>query len=149
VICPKCGTEYREQYTMCSDCRVMLVTKGEYARLKEVQEAEREQYRTMKMVSVYKAQGSMEADLIRAMLTARGIESFTSGWAASSVHPFTMDGMGEIRIMVREDDSEEARRLIAEDETAENARLIAEETTENEHLIDAEEPDEGPEQANG
>jgi hypothetical protein len=109
---------------MCVDCQEMLVSSREYARLKEVEEAEREQYRNMNMVSVYRAQGSMEADLIRSMLKASGVESFTAGWAASSVHPFTMDGMGEIKIMVREDDAEEARRLIAEDDAAENLRLI-------------------------
>ncbi len=116
MICPNCGTAYRDGFMICVECQVPLVTDEEYRRLSDARSAELERFRTMNMVCVHKAQGQMEADLIRSMLSASGIESFTAGWAAASVHPFTMDGMGEVQIMVREDDAGEARRLIEEQE---------------------------------
>lgn len=32
MFCPKCGYEYREEFTMCSDCNVQLVEKSEIKR---------------------------------------------------------------------------------------------------------------------
>jgi len=79
-----------------------------------MREAELERYRDMRIVEVHAVQGQPEADLIQSLLEANGIESYTRGLAAQSVHPFTMDGMGEIRILVREEDEETAIRIIKE-----------------------------------
>ncbi len=65
-----------------------------------------------KLVSVYTAHGEMEAQVIRSLLETCGIKSLMQGNAAVSVQPFVMDGMGEIRIMVAEEQADEARKII-------------------------------------
>jgi hypothetical protein len=75
---------------------------------------QRERYREMDIVRVHSVQGQPEADLIQSLLEANDIESFTRGRAVQSVHPFTVDGLGEIRILVREEDAEKAAGIIQE-----------------------------------
>jgi hypothetical protein len=69
---------------------------------------------TMKTVEVHTVQGPIEADIVRACLSSCGIESMTQGLAVQSVHPFTVDGMGKIKILVMESDAETARQIIAD-----------------------------------
>ena len=114
MVCPQCGTEYRPGFTTCVDCGVPLISDGEYQETEEMREAERKRYNDMKIVEVHAVQGQPEADLIRSLLEANGIESYTRGLAVQSVHPFTMDGLGEIKILVREEDEETAIRIIEE-----------------------------------
>ena len=66
----------------------------------------------MKTVVVHTVQGSIEAGIVQNCLKSCGIESTTQGLAVHSVHPFTVDGMGKIKIMVMEDDAEAARQAI-------------------------------------
>jgi hypothetical protein len=68
--------------------------------------------RHLEMVQVHSAQGQVEADIIQSYLKSHGIDSFTRGLAVQSVHPFTVDGMGEVRILVSEDDAEKARQVL-------------------------------------
>jgi hypothetical protein len=70
--------------------------------------------RTMKTVVVHTVQGSIEAEIVQTCLRSCGIESTTQGLAVQSVHPFTVDGMGKIKILVMEKDAEAARRTIAQ-----------------------------------
>ncbi len=114
MICPQCGTEYRQGFDKCFDCDVLLMDEREFQELQEREKAERERYRTMDIVRVRSVQGQPEADLLQSLLEANGIESFTRGRAVQSVHPFTMDGLGEIRILVREEDADKARKVIEE-----------------------------------
>lgn len=65
-----------------------------------------------KMVEVYKAPNEMEAQVIRGLLESYGIPCFLKSNAAPSVHLFTVNGMGEVKIMVLESLAEEARNLI-------------------------------------
>ncbi|MBN2321017.1 MAG: hypothetical protein JXR49_18205 [Acidobacteria bacterium] len=69
---------------------------------------------TMKTVVVHTVQGSIEAEIVQTCLRSCGIESTTQGLAAQSVHPFTVDGMGKIKILVMESDAEAARQTIAD-----------------------------------
>ena len=69
---------------------------------------------TMKAVVVHTVQGLMEAEIVQTCLRSCGIESTTQGLAAQRVHPFTVDGMGKIKILVLESDAEAARKAIAE-----------------------------------
>ena len=68
----------------------------------------------MKTVVVHTVQGSIEAEIVQTCLRSCGIESTTQGLAVQSVHPFTVDGMGKIKILVMENDAEAARQVIAD-----------------------------------
>ena len=64
------------------------------------------------MVEVYKTSGEMEAQVIKGLLESYGIPCFLKSNAAPSVHMFTVDGMGEVRVMVWEHMADKARELI-------------------------------------
>jgi hypothetical protein len=67
------------------------------------------------MVEVYDAHNSMEAQVIKSLLESFDIPCFLKSNAAPSVHTFTMDGMGEVKIMVLESLAEKAKKLIMGD----------------------------------
>jgi hypothetical protein len=64
------------------------------------------------MVEVYDAQNGMEAQVIKSLLESFDIPCFLKSNAAPSVHVLTMDGMGEVKIMVLESLAARARELI-------------------------------------
>jgi hypothetical protein len=61
---------------------------------------------------VYKAWGSAEAEVIKSFLHSHGISCLLKGLVVQSVHPFTMDGLGEIKILVPEKDHSLAKELL-------------------------------------
>jgi len=65
-----------------------------------------------KMVQVYKAPNELEAQVIRGLLESYGIPCFLKSHAAPSVHMFTVDGMGEVKVMVLDSMVERAKELI-------------------------------------
>ena len=66
----------------------------------------------MKMVAVYRAGGEAEALIIKGLLDSNGIHCLLKSNAAPSVHAFAVDGMGEVKVMVRESMADKARELI-------------------------------------
>lgn len=68
-----------------------------------------------KMVEVYQASNEMEAQVIRGLLESCEIPCFLKSNAAPSVHMFTIDGMGEVRVMVLDSMADRARELIKSD----------------------------------
>ena len=66
------------------------------------------------IVELTSAQGEIEANVIRSVLRAEGIDTMTRGEAAQSVHPITVDGMGRITIYVREEDLVKAKVVLKE-----------------------------------
>jgi hypothetical protein len=64
------------------------------------------------LVEVYRARGEAEAQVIKGLLESYDIPCLLQSNAAPSVHMFTVDGMGEVRVMVRESMADEARELI-------------------------------------
>ena len=65
------------------------------------------------MVEVYRAAGDMEAQVIKSLLESYGMPCLLNSDAARSVHVLTVDGMGEVKVIVWESMVEKARRLIA------------------------------------
>jgi len=65
-----------------------------------------------KLVDVYRASGEMEAHVIKGLLESNGIPCILKSDAASSVHAFTVDGMGEVAVAVLESRAEEAMKII-------------------------------------
>ena len=68
------------------------------------------------MIEVYKANGELEAQVIKGLLDSYGIPCLLKSHAAGSVHSFVFDGMGEVRVMVSEKAADEARKLIRTNE---------------------------------
>ncbi len=64
------------------------------------------------MVEVYRGSGDMQAQVIKGLLESYGIPCLLSSNAAHSGHVLTVDGMGEVRVMVLESMAEEAKRLV-------------------------------------
>jgi hypothetical protein len=58
--------------------------------------------------------GLAEADVIKSFLESNGIACIYRGLNVPSVYTFTTDGMGEIRIMVKDEDFETAQSLVNE-----------------------------------
>jgi hypothetical protein len=59
---------------------------------------------------VYRAQGSMEAEVIKGRLEASGIPALLD--SESHMLPFTVSNMGEVRILVLSERAAEARELL-------------------------------------
>ena len=59
---------------------------------------------------VYRAAGMMEAEVIKGRLEASGIPAALD--AESTILPFTVANMGEVRILVQSERAEEARELL-------------------------------------
>jgi hypothetical protein len=68
--------------------------------------------RDSKLVEVHKVMGSVEAEVVKSLLESYGITAVLQSLIVQSVHPFTVDGLGEIKIMVTEEDYEAARDII-------------------------------------
>ena len=68
--------------------------------------------KSKKLVEVYRSTNEMEALVIKSMLESYGIPSLLKSNAAPSVHVFTVNGMGEVKIMVWDSVEEKARELI-------------------------------------
>ncbi|MFC1941295.1 DUF2007 domain-containing protein [Chloroflexota bacterium] len=69
----------------------------------------------MKMVEVYQAAGEAQAQIIKGLLESNGIYCLLKSNAAPSIHMFTIDGMGAVKVMVEESVAEKAKGLIREE----------------------------------
>ena len=69
-----------------------------------------------RLVDVYRACGEVEAQIIKGKLEVNGIPCVLRSDAALSVHVFTVNGMGEVRVAVFESMAEEALRLLEAEE---------------------------------
>jgi hypothetical protein len=63
---------------------------------------------------VHRVWGLAEADIIKSFLESNGIDCVFQGRNVLSVYNFTTDGLGEVRIMVKETDFETAKALLEE-----------------------------------
>jgi len=68
------------------------------------------------LVEVYKARGETQAEIIRSLLESNDIPSILRSNAAPSAFQFTIDGMGEYKVMVWEEDAEDAKKIIENNE---------------------------------
>jgi len=63
-------------------------------------------------VVVYKAQGELEANVIKSHLESEGIPVFLQYESVGRVFGLTVDGLGEIRILVPQELAEKAKEVI-------------------------------------
>jgi hypothetical protein len=62
---------------------------------------------------VFIASGEIEAQQIRAFLDAHGVPGHLRGEALRKTHGLTLDGLGQVEILVEEEFVEQARELLA------------------------------------
>ena len=64
-------------------------------------------------VVVYTAQGELEETQIQSFLAAHDIPTSTRGEALRKTHGLTLDGLGQVEILVAPEHAEDAFRLLA------------------------------------
>ncbi len=74
--------------------------------------SKKKQDRESDFQEVYKAWGSAEAEVIKSFLKSHDIPCLFTGLVVQSVHPFSMDGLGEIKILVPKKDYSLAKKLL-------------------------------------
>lgn len=118
MFCPQCGSEFREGFTVCSDCRVDLVT----ALSADDRGGERPE---MELVTVLDSTNPALIGIAKTVLESAGIEFLAVGENAASVafsgNPF----LGRVRIQVEKSRVEEAEALLSE--VAETEELFEDE----------------------
>lgn len=66
----------------------------------------------LELKELCKVWGSAEAEVIKSFLQSNGISCIFRGKVVQSVHPFTADGLGEIKIFVSAKDYALAKELL-------------------------------------
>jgi hypothetical protein len=99
MFCPKCGAEYVEGITRCSDCKTALV-----AELPKFEDSD-------ERLTLVRVTGPVEAPMIQELLKHNGIDSILQGEAAASELP-AMGDLNEVRVWVRESNQTRAHDLI-------------------------------------
>ena len=61
---------------------------------------------------VHTAQGEFEETQVRSFLAAHDIPTMIRGEALRKTHGLTLDGLGQVEILVAPENAEEARRLL-------------------------------------
>ena len=64
------------------------------------------------LIVIFRTQSDIEARIVRGLLEAHGIESIQSSAVPHSIFPLSVEGLGGIRLAVRDRDAEEALRVI-------------------------------------
>lgn len=108
--CPRCRCEYRAGFDTCTDCGVALVDDL-LSEPDAVAAPARSPGLGTTATAVWTGGRGFDAETIRAMLEARGIDAEV--WSAGIQHNVGFDSLAEHRVMVRAEDAEEARTLIA------------------------------------
>jgi hypothetical protein len=63
-------------------------------------------------VTVYRACGELEAEVIKGLLESAGIPVLLKYESVGRVYGITVDGLGEVQVVVPEERADEARTLI-------------------------------------
>lgn len=61
---------------------------------------------------LHKVWGPVEAEVLKSYLESNGISCILRGQVVQSVHPFSADGLGEIKIFVSKKDYKTAKELL-------------------------------------
>ena len=72
-----------------------------------------------KLKEVCKVWGPAEAEVIKSFLQSHGISCLFRGQVVQSIHPFSADGLGEIKILVTEKNYALAKKLLEQKENPE------------------------------
>ena len=110
MICPKCGSEYRDGFTCCADCDVALVEPPPPP----------EPPPQIDLVPVYETGNAALVPVIESLLEDAGIEFMTRSEPIQHMFGWGTFGsnlnyvIGPVQFLVRAEDAEAARELITQ-----------------------------------
>ncbi len=64
------------------------------------------------LIVIFRTHSDVEANIVRSLLDAHGVQSMLSSDVPHSVFPLTINGLGEVRLSVLASEADEARRII-------------------------------------
>ena len=64
------------------------------------------------LIVIFRTHSDVEASIVRGLLEANGVPSVITSDVPHNIFPLMVNGLGEVRISVREDDADDARRII-------------------------------------
>jgi ribosomal protein L25 (general stress protein Ctc) len=64
------------------------------------------------LVVIYTSNGLLGAEVIKSKLESKGIPAILKSETAESVFPLTVDGLGEVRVLVHAEDEKKARKAL-------------------------------------
>ncbi len=67
----------------------------------------------MEFVEIYRTWNEQKAGMIKELLGDYDIECYLSSHITHSVYPIPVDGLGEIRVMVPQEEEEKSRDVVA------------------------------------
>ena len=113
MFCPSCRDEYREGFTHCAECGAELV--------EELPPEPAEPRIGPELVQVFEAHGYMQAEMVRGVLEASGIESLLTGdgGAIGQMYPLSAGPLSRIFVLVRLEDAPRAVEVISSAEHGE------------------------------
>jgi hypothetical protein len=98
--------------------------------------------RSEKLVELAKVQGDFEAQVLKGMLESEGIEVAVRTGVTPIILPFTVDGLGQVRLYVKESDLAAAKAFMtAVEEAREAGEAQSDEPAAPEESSEAEGPD--------
>ncbi len=106
MFCPQCKCEYREGFTQCSDCKVLLVDTLP-TEITDRQSSRSQQYIEYQLIRT--TFGTTELSQIKAIFDSEGIIYFIQGEDVG-IAP----GGLQPRILVKKEQAEEAAQLLME-----------------------------------
>lgn len=71
-------------------------------------------YHNSKIVELCRVPTEVDALPIQSLLDSYGIRCILQSDVTRSIHPFTVDGLAEVRILISDQDLEEARDILKE-----------------------------------
>ncbi len=80
----------------------------------DTQEKKKKSAQDSKLKELHKVWGPVEAEIIKSYLESNDIACILRGRVVQSVHPFSADGLGEIKILVSDEDYKRAKELLKE-----------------------------------
>ena len=101
MFCPNCKAEYKEGYTKCSDCGIVLVPE---LPIEELIEPEHDG----SFVTILETNDFMDIPLIKAALDAGNVQYFIQGEEMNVIYPFAQSAI----LMVAAEDTEKAVELL-------------------------------------
>src|SRR5215212_10340674 len=113
MICPQCGSEYREGFTRCADCDVELVVPPPPPEVEQPVELVKV-YETGNAAVIPLVESLLEDAEIEYMTRSEGIQDLFGAGRMGSAYNYIV---GPVEFHVREDAADEARTLLATLET--------------------------------